>query len=381
MSRHKRTKPTNNMGIKVLFCIDSLARGGKERQLLELLKVITKRDDLICELVLKTRRIHFPGVDRLAIKIHSLNKENSGQFGTFIRFYRIVKQSSPDIIHTLDTVNSFYVSILKIFRKHRFIDGSIRWAPPRGALSLKLKMLYRFNFFFADRIVANSRAGILSLNPPPKKSTVIYNGFDFRRIEKLDSPKEIRTIYGIATPKVVGMVANFTNSKDYRTLLFSARDVLRQRRDVTYVLVGDGPNLVECQQSVEREHRDYIKFTGSLEEVESIINVFDIGVLVSTPRLHGEGISNSVMEYMALGKSVIVTAGGGNSEIVRDNINGFIVSPEDHEALSRKTIELLDNQELRRKLGEEGKKAIYENFSVNKMASEYLNLYRSMLRE
>jgi glycosyltransferase involved in cell wall biosynthesis len=379
MSGHKRTKPTNNMGIKILFCIDSLARGGKERQLLELLKVITKGDDLICELVLKARRIHFPGVDRLAIKIHSLNKERCGHYGAFLEFLRIVDQSSPDIVHTFDTISSFYASIMKIFRSYRFIDGSIRWAPPQGALSLKLKMLYRFNFFFADRIVANSRAGILSLNPPPKKSTVIYNGFDFRRIEKLDSPKEIRTIYGIATPRVVGMVANFTNSKDYRTLLFSARDVLRQRRDVTYVLVGDGPNLVECQRSVERNCRDYIKFTGSLEKVESIINVFDVGVLVSTPRLHGEGIPNSVMEYMALGKPVIVTAGGGNSEIVRDHISGFIVAPEDHEALSRKTIELLNNQELRRKLGEEGNKAIHEKFNIERMANEYVLLYRSIL--
>jgi glycosyltransferase involved in cell wall biosynthesis len=378
MSGHKRTKPTNNMGIKILFCIDSLARGGKERQLLELLKVITKRDDLICELVLKTRRINLAGIDRLAIKMHSLNKERCGHYGAFLEFLRVVDQSSPDIVHTFDTISSFYASIMKIFRSYRFIDGSIRWAPPQGALSLKLKILYRFNFFFADRIVANSRAGILSLNPPHRKSSVIYNGFDLKRIEKLASPEEIRKNYGIATPRVVGMVANFTELKDHKTFLLSARDVLRQRRDVTYVLVGDGPNLVECQQSVEREHRDYIKFTGSQEGVESIINIFDVGTLISSTRFR-EGLSNTVMEYMALGKPVIVTAGGGNSEIVRDNISGFIVPPEDHEALSRKTIELLDDQALRRKLGEEGKKAIREKFNIERMANEYVLLYRSIL--
>src|SRR5690606_31004954 len=103
--------------------------------------------------------------------------------------------------------------------------------------------------------------------------------------------------------KVVGMVAAFSAFKDYKTFINAANIVLEKRNDVVFVCVGDGPKLNECKSIVQKNNSDKIIFTGKQKNVENIVNVFDIGVLST----FNEGISNSIMEYMALSKPVVVT--------------------------------------------------------------------------
>ena len=77
-----------------------------------------------------------------------------------------------------------------------------------------------------------------------------------------------------------------------------------------------------------------------------MVNVFDIGVLAT----HGEGISNSIMEYMALGKPVVASEGGGTCELVQDGITGFLVPRRDPQALAARISQLLDDQEAGRRM-------------------------------
>ena len=80
------------------------------------------------------------------------------------------------------------------------------------------------------------------------------------------------------------------------------------------------------RNSVPGEFKDYFIFTGKLQQIESVISLFDIGVLLST---NGEGLSNVIMEYMALEKAVIATKLDGNTEILADGITGFLI-PENN---------------------------------------------------
>jgi len=59
----------------------------------------------------------------------------------------------------------------------------------------------------------------------------------------------------------------------------------------------------------------------------------------------GEGISDAVMEYMALGKPVIATDGGGTKELVIDNSTGYLIKPESAKDLARKILYLLEHHE------------------------------------
>jgi glycosyltransferase involved in cell wall biosynthesis len=81
--------------------------------------------------------------------------------------------------------------------------------------------------------------------------------------------------------------------------------------DICFLLIGDGENIERCKYLVKDLPTENIKFLGRQNDAESIINIFDIGVLTTNIRIHREGISNSIIEYMAMGKPVIATQGGG----------------------------------------------------------------------
>ena len=117
-----------------------------------------------------------------------------------------------------------------------------------------------------------------------------------------------------------------------------------------------------------------IYFLGAQENVENIVNTFDIGVLITFT----EGISNTIMEYMALKKPVIATNGSGTIEIVNDNETGYLVQPKDSADLADKILFLLNNEKLREAFGTKGYNRIVNFFSMNRMVSEYINVYKNL---
>ena len=118
------------------------------------------------------------------------------------------------------------------------------------------------------------------------------------------------------------MVATFSGLKDYKTYYKAADIVLRKRNDVTFLAIGSYTDSLASQKLVCSQFRDHFRLLGKKSGIESIINTIDICVLATFT----EGISNSIMEYMALGKPVIASAGGGTNEILEDKKTGFLLS-------------------------------------------------------
>jgi glycosyltransferase involved in cell wall biosynthesis len=126
---------------------------------------------------------------------------------------------------------------------------------------------------------------------------------------------------------------------------------------VVFLIVGDGPLRGELEAltralGVEKN----VIFAGYREDVPRVLSVFDIKVLPSVT----EGLPLAILEAMAMGKPVIATEVGGVKEILKDGETGFLVPPQDPEALSERIIYLLRNEDEARQLGirarEESKK-------------------------
>lgn len=123
--------------------------------------------------------------------------------------------------------------------------------------------------------------------------------------------------------------------------------------------------------------RNYFNFMGSISDVNNHITKFDICVLLSK-KDWAEGISNSIMEYMALGKPVIATNTGGNPELILEGETGFLIPHEDIKALKDKLILLINSADLRREMGEKGRRHIENNFGSHKMIDQYIDLYKEL---
>jgi glycosyltransferase involved in cell wall biosynthesis len=364
--------------VKILFLINTLASGGKERQLLELIKGLKTNKDIECELVLFSHNVYYHEIHKLGIKIHFFHKSEDSFSPNIYRLFKVCREIKPDIIHTWGFRQTRIALPIAKLLKIKLINGSIRYAKPVKKFS-KLWWNAKLTFPFSDMVVANSKAGLGTHNLKESYShRYVYNGFNFDRINKqFSSSLKAGTNFG--SNFVVGVVANFAEGKDHETVVKAGLKILEKREDISFVFVGDGSNRPIIENLIKKKFKNHFRFFGRREDVEEIISIIDIGVLLAK-KGHAEGISNTVMEYMALEKPVIVTDVGGNRELIIDGVTGFLIPHHDTQTLIDKLIFLIDNPDIREEMGRKGVERINKYFEVNKMISNYVDIYNQMVK-
>ena len=363
--------------IKILFFIESLRAGGKERRLVELLKELNKDLNFEIELVLTKSEIHYNAIHKLNIKIHLIERRYIKKDPRlFYQFYQICRDFKPDIIHSWGAMVTLYAVPAKILLKIPLLNNQITDAAP---IFTRYLFFNKINFFFSNLIIANSKAGLKTYKPPAYKSTFIYNGFDFSRISILNDKIEIRNKFKISTKYLVGMVASYSNRKDYLTFINSSLKILKERDDISFICAGSGDKK-NYLKMIPANFSDKILLLDKQENVESIMNACDIGVLMSNNDEHGEGISNALMEFMSLSKPVICNDSGGNNELVIDGKTGFIIAPKNSQALVEKIKFLIDDENFRAQLGEHSKRRIMNEFNIERMVTNFKKIYFDQMK-
>ena len=361
--------------MKLLFLIEGLGLGGRQRQVIELLKGLTKRNKIEVRVVILSNNVHYSYIKDVNVTKDFIDRQVRKDPTIFLKLYKICKDFQPDIIHSWESMCSVYAMPVANIFGTKFINGMIRFAPSKLKSFGGLWTRSKITFPWSDVILANSYAGLKSFNVPKQKGYCIPNGFDLTRITNLEASEKIRNKFKIHTPKVVGMVSRFHIRKDYETFILSARRILQKRKDVTFLTVGDGDTLNRCKKLANGECQKEIKFLGRQKQVEAIVNIFDVGVLAS----YAEGISNSIMEYMALAKPVVATNHGGTGEIVVDKTTGFLVEAKNVEEMAGKIEFLLDNEETAKAMGNVGRERLVKEFGLEKMTDRYIELYQKCM--
>jgi len=341
----------------------------------ELMQALKIRRDIDFELVVMSRDIHYKAVIDLGIRIHYILRKTKRDLSVFFRLYRLCRSYKPDIVHSWDSMTALYMSPTCKLLGIKLVNGMVMDAPDRQDISNKHWLRARLTFPFSDFIVGNSRAGLIAYRAPLGKSEVIYNGFNFDRTNALVRKEIIRDQLGVGTEYLVGMVATFWKKKDYATYYKAAQLLLSKRRDITFLAIGTDTNSEESVAMVDKRYIDNFRFLGKRTEIESLINAMDICILSTFT----EGISNSILEYMALGKPVIATRGGGTVEIVKDKETGFLIERSRPEELAGKVEVLLNDHLMRMKMGTAGNERIVKAFSIDQMVNKYIDLYTMLV--
>ncbi|MEM6631499.1 MAG: glycosyltransferase, partial [Bacteroidota bacterium] len=285
----------------------------------------------------------------------------------------------PDLIHSWGSMPTIYALPTAKKLGIKLINAMIQDAPPQMSLLDSRRFRSWLTMPFSDQVVGNSLAGLKSYRAPESKSFCMYNGFDLDRAKPHIPEEEIREKFNIQTPYIVGMVGAFADRKDYFTYIESAKIILQKRKDISFLAIGEGKNRSLCEARVPQELRKYILFTGLQDEVESLVNTFTVGILATNKRVHGEGIANVIMEYMAMGKPVIATDAGGTREIVLHGENGYLIEDQDSQQLAGYILELVDHPEQADRLGQNGKSLLENTFNMEKMVDEHVKLYEKAL--
>lgn len=354
--------------MRVLFLIEELGGGGKERRLVELLKGLSKDEGFNIHLILTKNNNDYPIVNQLPINIHYLNGYSDINL---VRQYNILfKNLKPDIVHTWTYKTTFYATLLKPFYKFKLLAGFI--GDTKGQSKKQQLLSDYFIYKHADLIISNTSIGLKAHKVPLSKGCVVVNGFDPNRLKPSTEKSKITLkSLGVNTPFTIVMVANVRKSKDYKTFISVAKQMTEIRDDVTFISIGSiHPEYQDMVSSYRNNKHDRIKFIGFHDAPEDIIQESDIGLLCS----NREGMSNSILEYMAAGLPVVTTdLIGGSKELIVEGKTGFICAPE---YVYDKLCLLLDNKDLRVGFGEKGSFIVNNKFSLERMVKEYINLYK-----
>lgn len=359
--------------MKILFFIESLRSGGKERRLVELIKGLSSNLKIETAIVLTKDNIHYKEVLSTNIKIYySIRKKGLKKDPTiFYKFYKIAKVFKPDIIHVWGNLVAIYAIPTKVLLRIPMINNQISGAPSEVRNSI---LNHRLSFPFSDLIIANSYAGLKAYQAPKKKSSVIYNGFDFGRINQLENKNRIREKFNIKTTFVVGMVASFSEKKDYSSYIKAANIILNENKSVTFLCIGSGDNSA-YKEMVSQQHKENILFLGKQNNVENIMNICDIGVLST----YTEGISNALLEFAAMGKPVVTNFGGGNIELVKQGETGYLVQQRSPYELAESILVLINDEKKRKRFGANAKSKVTQQFPIDGMVLSFKNIYAKLV--
>lgn len=173
---------------------------------------------------------------------------------------------------------------------------------------------------------------------------------------------------------VLVYVGSLTPEKRLDRLLRVGDQVARTGRDVELWLVGDGPLRGEA-----RRHADRLalrtRFLGTRSDVPRLLGAADLLLLTSDT----EGTPGVVLEAGAVGLPVVATRVGGVAECVEHGESGLLTHPDREDLLVDALLELIDNPERRHQLGAEGRRRVREQFSLERIANAYLDVYQRSL--
>ena len=295
--------------MKIQMIHDRLAKGGQERQIIELLKSFKLRPHIQIELVFFSDEISYPEIFDLGYPVHFLKRRYKIDLLVLFQYYKLCKRFKPDIIHSWGHLSSVFAILPSTLLKIVFINQNVMDATKGLNIFNKNYFKAKLTFPFSNIIIGNSKAGLHAYNSPMWKSRCIHNGFDFRRLDQITEKDLIREELGVETDYVAIMIGTYYYKKDYPTFLKAAQAVLKTRNDITFIGVGSG-DAEQYLSLINEEYRERIKLLPSRQNVEDVMNIADIGVLATFT----EGISNSILEFMALSKPVVVTVRGGCEE-------------------------------------------------------------------
>lgn len=231
----------------------------------------------------------------------------------------------------------------------------------------------------AHAVVSLNRGLSRELEEAGVEARVIHNGVDTRAFtpatpaQRAAARRTWRLDSGTVAVAYVGRLAA---AKGVDVLLHAWRMIESSTEGdhCELLLAGDGADA-ERLRAYAQKHLHRVRFAGRIANVVELLQAVDMVVLPSL----SEGLSNAVLEAMAMGLPVVATNIPGLDEQVEDGRTGLLVPPQDAERLAGALRVLIRNREQRELLGRAGRGAVERRFAFPGIVAAYQDLYRDLI--
>ncbi|MFC1978717.1 glycosyltransferase family 4 protein [Chloroflexota bacterium] len=305
---------------------------------------------------------------------------------SYLKLRDLVKQRKFDIIHDNQTLaygnllmKSLQIPMVATVHHPLSID---RHSDLTHTTSFKQKWgRIMFYPFFMQNIVARRMDRVITVSNssadkarkafkiPQSKLRVVYNGVDTDIFKKRDDINKEPDSLIVAT-----------NTRDRnKGIIYLLQALTMMRGQVKLTIVDDKPPCNDYAPGLVKQYglEDMVTFTGRLSHSE-VAEQYATAKIAVSPSIY-EGFGLPAAEAMACGVPIIGTTAGALPEVIEDNVTGILVPPKNPQALAQAIKTLIDNPELRCKMGIAGVERVKQRFTWSKSAKTTLDVYREVI--
>ena len=302
-----------------------------------------------------------------------------------LQFARDVRRRRIQVVHTY----GFYANVFGLpaarLAQAPLIVASIR--DTGDHLSPSRRWLQRLACLFADCVLVNAEAvrqRLIEEGFPAHKVAVIPNGINLGGFTSRQGREALRRGLGLpAFGPLVTVVARLNPMKGIEHFLEAAERISARLPETRFLVVGDcepSPGQPSYRASLEALSARLglsgrVLFLGFRSDVADLLAASTVSVLPSL----SEGLSNVLLESMAVGVPVVATRVGGNPEAVEHGVTGLLVAPGDAPGLAHAVTLLLEHPHLARCYGDAARQRVHERFSDQQMVRATEDFYLAWL--
>jgi len=364
--------------VKVAIVIDSVFRGGAERQALYTARGLA---GLGCDVeLIYYARCAWEYDLSLAgdARVTYLPKE--GRPLRFLRrLRRHLERGAFSVVHSYKNTPCLYGGLAAWRAGVPVILGGLRVEyDDRGLVRLGHRLIQRVQAGWVVNSEAVAASVVRELGADRDRCFVVRNAIDPSQFRSSLTRAEAKAKLGVdPDAPTVSILAGFRPQKNHALFLDAAQRVLGTHPDARFLVLGDGPERSGIEARIaELGLADRVRMLGFRSDVADCLAATDVSVLTSDY----EGVSNSLMESMSAGVAVVSTHYPSAEELISDGHDGLLVPRGDARTLADRLCKLLGDPTERERLGRNGQRTIEQRYGVDAMAAALRAVYEDRLR-
>jgi glycosyltransferase involved in cell wall biosynthesis len=340
---------------------------------------------LICAITTRAGYLRELGIFVHPLSFSRSGKSVSNEVVTVIKLYRLIKQIKPDLLHLITIKPVLYGGIIarlaKIPRVVSAISGLGLLFVQRASFSAKL---FRSAILVLYRLAmghANQR--VIFQNPTDMKVLVDSGGVDKKKVRMIRGSGVNLNDYPMMLESgevpVIVMASRLLRDKGVVEFIEAATILKDKGVNAHFQLVGETDS--ENPESVTKEQVDVWQQDGVVECLgyrTDIAHIFSQAHIVTLPSYYGEGLPKVLIEAAACGRAVITTDMPGCRDAIEPNVSGMLVTARDSHALAEMIEYLIEDNNLRKKMGKAGRALAEREFSIDKVVNAHFDIYHEL---
>jgi glycosyltransferase involved in cell wall biosynthesis len=394
----------NEKKIKILYLITISEFGGAQKYVLDMAKNLKDEHDVMVAYgeagsnSLLMDKLTEAGIRHQELKNLKRDIRIIKDIKALFEITKLINKFRPNIVH----LNSSKISILGTLagmicrlgwknRRLKIVYTVHGWVFNEPMAYLK-KIFYiyaeKLSSYAKDQVICidnfDLRLAKNTLKIKSSKLTVIYLGLDIEKINLYEKPEAQEILlnkFPICSPEFkpkifIGAIGHLYKTKGYEYMIAAMEIVCRKQKNFALFIIGEGDERLRLEKLIRKFRLENNVFlSGSLDQAANLLMAFNIYVCSSVK----EGLPYTILEAMYAGLPIVTTDVGGIPDMIHHNKNGLLVESKNPDQLAERILKLLNDDNLKLKLGANAHKIVLDKFKLERMIDDTKYIYKDLL--